>query len=85
MCRDLEPGLQISNESHVESREYRDNANIHEQPWPKSTTEEGNIHAYDGRRHHQNIKRRNRLPTHIQRELIFGISGSNGPSLFRAG
>jgi hypothetical protein len=52
-------------ESHVESCEHQDNANVRCQPFPKSVSEERKIHTdYDGY-HCRHVKRGSDLSAHF--------------------
>jgi hypothetical protein len=43
-------------ESPVESHEHQDNANIHDQPFPESVSEERNIYTDNNGCHHRRVK-----------------------------
>src|SRR4029077_3732208 len=57
-------------ESQVESSEHQDNANIHDQPFPESVSEEHEIYTDYNGCHRQHVKHYSYPSVHLQNALI---------------
>ncbi|MFZ0845663.1 MAG: hypothetical protein WAM62_07710, partial [Pseudolabrys sp.] len=51
--------------SEIKSPEHQDNANIHDQPFPESVSQERKIHADDHGNHRHHIDRDNNSSVHF--------------------
>jgi hypothetical protein len=60
------PQLRTFEESQVESPEHQDNANIHQQPFPESVSEEREIYADYNGYHRRHVKHDSRLSAHFR-------------------